>query len=61
MSYSLALNTTGSVRTLVRSVEESNGAEAWRLIDSTYAPDTQSSVCLDAEDHDACETLVWPR
>ena len=34
--------TKGSVRTLVRSVEESNGAEAWRLIHSRYAPDTQN-------------------
>ena len=34
MHYSLALITKGSVRTLVRSVEESNGAEAWRLIHS---------------------------
>ena len=32
----------GSVRTLVRSVEESNGAEEWRLIHSRYAPDTQN-------------------
>ena len=30
--YSLALITKGSVRTLVRSGEEFNGAEAWRLI-----------------------------
>ena len=42
MYYSLALITKGSVRTLVRSVEESNGAEAWRLIHSRFAPDTQS-------------------
>ena len=42
MYYSLALITKGSVRTLVRSVEESNGAEAWRLIHSRYAPDTQN-------------------
>ena len=34
--------TKGSVRTLIRSVEESNGAEAWRLIHSRYAPDTQN-------------------
>ena len=34
----LALITTGSVRTLVRSV----GAEAWRLVHSRYAPDTQN-------------------
>ena len=38
----LALIMKGSVRTLVRSVEESNGAEAWRLIHSRYAPDTQN-------------------
>ena len=37
MYYSLALITKGgSVRSLVRSVEESNGAEAW------YAPDPQN-------------------
>ena len=40
MYYSLALITKGSVRTLVRSVEESNGAEAWRLIRNKYALDT---------------------
>ena len=56
--YSLALITKGSVRTLVRSVEESNGAEARRLIHSRYAPDTESSVCVDAEDHDGREALV---
>ena len=42
MCYSLAVVTKGSVRTLVRSVEESNGAEAWRLIHNRYAPDTQN-------------------
>ena len=42
MYYSLALITKGSVGTLVRSVGESNGAEAWRLIHDRYAPDTQS-------------------
>ena len=42
MYYSLALITRGSVRTLVRSVEESNGAKAWRLIHSRYPPDTQN-------------------
>ena len=42
MCYSLALIAKGSVRTLVRSVEESNGAEAWRLIHSSYAPHTQN-------------------
>ena len=42
MYCSLPLITKGSVRTLVRSVEESNGAEAWRLIHSRYAPDTQN-------------------
>ena len=45
MYYSLALITRGSVRTLVRSVEESNGAEAWRLIRNRYAPDTQNRQC----------------
>ena len=59
MYYALALITRGSVRTLIRSVEETSGAEAWRLIHSRYAPDTQkSTTCPDAEDHDACETLV---
>ena len=29
-----------SLRTLFRSVEESDGAEAWRLIHNRYAPDT---------------------
>ena len=38
----LALITKGSVRTVIRSVEETNGAEAWRLIHSPYAPDTQN-------------------
>ena len=42
MCCSLELRTKGSVRTLVRSVEESAGAEAWRLIHSRYAPDTQN-------------------
>ena len=42
MYYSLALITRGSVRTLVRSVEESIGAEAWRLIHRRYAPDTRN-------------------
>ena len=40
MFFSLASITRGSVRTLVRSVEESNGAEAWRLIHCRHAPDT---------------------
>ena len=42
MYYPLALITKGSARTLDRSVEESNGAEAWRPIHSRYAPDTQN-------------------
>ena len=42
MYYALALITKGSARTLIRSVEETNGAEAWRLIHSRYAPDTQN-------------------
>ena len=40
--YSLALITKGSVKTVVRSVEETNGAVAWRFIHSRYAPDTQN-------------------
>ena len=42
MYYALALITRGSVRTLIRSVEETNKTEAWRLIQSRYAPDTQN-------------------
>ena len=42
MYYALAFITKGSVRTLIWSVEETNGAEAWRLIHSRYAPDTQN-------------------
>ena len=42
MHYSLALITNGSVRTLVRSAEESNGAEAWLLTHNRNAPDTQN-------------------
>ena len=36
MFYALALIT------MIRSVEETNGAEAWRLIHSRYAPDIQN-------------------
>ena len=42
MYYSLALITKGSVRTLVRSLKKSNGAEAWRLMHSRYAPDAHN-------------------
>ena len=42
MYYSLALIAKGSVRNLVRSVEESNGALAWRLRHNRYAPGTQN-------------------
>ena len=42
MYCSLALITKGSVRTLLRSVEESNGAEARLLIHYRYAPDTRN-------------------
>ena len=45
MYYALALITKGSVRTLIRSVEKTNGAEAWRLVHSRYAPDTQNRQC----------------
>ena len=44
MCYSLALITKGSVRTLVRSVEEYNGAEAWRVIHSRYMLQTRRIV-----------------
>ena len=48
-----------NVRTLVRSFEESNGAEARRLIHSRYVLVTQNlQYAFDAEDHDACKTLV---
>ena len=56
--YASALITKGSVRILIRSVEETNGAEAWRLIQSIRARHSKSTVCPDAEDHDTCETLV---
>ena len=42
MYYAWALITRGSARTLIRSVEETNGAKAWRLIHSRHAPDTQN-------------------
>ena len=58
MYYALALITKSSVRTLIRSVEENNGAEAWRLVQSIRARHQKSTVCLDAEDHDAREILV---
>ena len=38
--------TKGSVRTLVQTVEESNGAEACRLMHIRYAPDTQNRQFL---------------
>ena len=45
MYCALTLITRGSVRTLVRSVEGTNAAEAWRLIHSRYSPDTQNRQC----------------
>ena len=42
MCYSLALISKGRVRTLVRCVEESNGGEAWRLIQNRYPQNTQN-------------------
>ena len=42
MLRTVALITKGSGRTLIRSVEESNGAEALRMIHSRCAPDTQN-------------------
>ena len=44
MYCALALGTRSSVRTLVQSVEETNGAEAWRLIHSRYARDRQYAL-----------------
>ena len=43
--YSLVLITKGRVRIFVRSVEESNGAEAWRLRNNNYVPDIQNRQC----------------
>ena len=40
--WSLALITKSSVQTLDRSVEETNGAEGWRLLDIRFAPGTQN-------------------
>ena len=42
MNYPLSLNAKGSVRTFVRSVEEANGAAAWRLTHSGLAPGTKN-------------------
>ena len=57
MCYSLALVSKGGVRTLVRSVEESNGAEASET-QQICAIDSESTIRFDALYHDACETLV---
>ena len=46
MYYALALITQGSVRTLIRSVEETNGTDAWRLIHNRYAPDKNRQYAL---------------
>ena len=40
--FLLALIRKSSVRAFVRSVEESNGAEAWRRLHSRYAPYAQN-------------------
>ena len=59
MYYSLAMITKGSVRTLVRYVEESKRSRG--IASDTQqicARHSESTVRLDAEDHDACETLV---
>ena len=62
MYFSLALITKGSVRTLVRSIVESNGESGRRPKHSRCAPDTQNrQYALMTEDHDACETLVRSR
>ena len=44
----------------VHEFEESNGAEAWRLIQSTCARHSKSTICFGKEDYNACETLVRP-
>ena len=54
MYYSSALITKGFARTLVRSVEESMAPDT----QSTCSRHSESTVRFDAEDHDACETLV---
>ena len=46
--FQCCMQTKGSVRTLVRSVEEQ----------SIRARHAKSTICPDAEDHDACETMV---
>ena len=45
MCYSMVLITKGRVRIFVRLVEESNRAEAWRLRNNRYVPDTQNRQC----------------
>ena len=54
--YSLALITKDSVKTLVRSVEETNGAAAWRLTHSRYAGHAKPPVRLHAKDHCTSKT-----
>ena len=44
MYYALALITNGSVRILIRSVDETNGAKSWRLIHSRYAQNRQYAL-----------------
>ena len=59
MYYSLAMITKGSVRTLVRSVKESKRSRGMASdTQQICARHSESTVRLDAEDHDACETLV---
>ena len=59
MFHSLALITIGLVRTVVRSIEESNGAEALRLTKQVRPPIHRTVKMLECN-HDAHEDLVSP-
>ena len=62
MYYSLALITKGSVRTLVRSVEESKWSRGMASdTQQTCSRHSESTARFDAEDHGACEAVVRPR
>ena len=59
MYHAKALLMRGSVRTLIRSVEETNGAGGMATdAQSIRGRHSKLTICLDAEYHDACETLV---
>jgi hypothetical protein len=42
--FALAMLCTGSAKTLVRTVEEGNGAEVWRQLYQRYMPETQNRL-----------------